>query len=169
MSKKGCLFKLVGFWAVSLILLPRLGHALQQLAWRILRPVTIGVRVLMEQDGRVVLVWHSYEELWYLPGGGVKRKETLEAALRREAREELGAELGQLRLLGAYTNFGEYKSDHTLIFVCHDFTLTGATGREIERFGLFDMDALPEDVSPATRRRIEEYRTGNLVPYVGMW
>ena len=148
---------------------PRLQHILEGLRLRILRPVTLGVRVLMEKDGRVVLVWHTYEGLGYLPGGGVKRKETLEAALRREAREELGAELGQLRLLGAYTSFGEYKSDHSLIFVCHDFTLTGEMGREIERFGLFDMDALPEDVSPATRRRIEEYRTGTSVPYVGMW
>jgi 8-oxo-dGTP pyrophosphatase MutT (NUDIX family) len=149
--------------------LARFLHTLQRLKWRILRPVTIGVRVLMEKDGRVVLVWHTYEELWYLPGGGVKRDETLEEAARREAREELGAELGQLRLLGAYTNFGEYKSDHTLIFVCHDFTLAGATDREIERFGFFDLEALPEKISPATRRRIEEYRTGNLVPYVGMW
>lgn len=149
--------------------IPRLQHALESLKLRILRPVTLGVRVLMEKDGRVVLVWHTYEGLGYLPGGGVEREETLEAALRREAREELGAELGQLRLLGAYTNFGEYKSDHSLIFVCHDFTMTGETGREIERFGLFDMDALPEDVSPATRRRIEEYRTGTSVPYVGMW
>jgi len=144
-------------------------HALQRLKWRILKPVTIGVRVLMEQDGRVVLVWHTYDELWYFPGGGVERDETLEEATRREAREELGAELGQLRLLGAYTNFTEYKSDHTLIFVCHEFTLADATGREIDRFGLFDLDALPDDVSPATRRRIEEYRTGSVVPHVGIW
>jgi 8-oxo-dGTP pyrophosphatase MutT (NUDIX family) len=149
--------------------IPRLRHTLERLKLRILKPVTIGVRVLMEQDGRVVLVWHSYEELWYLPGGGVDRDETLEAALRREAREELGAELGQLRLLGAYSNFAEYKSDHTLIFVCHDFALAGAKGREIDRFGFFDLEDLPEDISPATRRRIEEYRTGNVVPYVGMW
>jgi len=93
----------------------------------------------------------------------------LKEAVRREAMEEVGAELGPLRLLGAYTNFSEYKSDHVLIFVCHDFTLTGATGREIARFGLFDLDALPEDTSPATRRRIEEYRTGNAAPHVDMW
>ena len=150
-------------------IIPRFLHALQRLKWRVLRAVTIGVRVLMEKDGRVVLVWHTYHESWYFPGGGVKRKETLEAALRREAMEELGAELGQLRLLGAYTSFGEYKSDHTLIFVCNDFTLTGETDREIDHFGFFDLEDLPEKISPATRRRIEEYRTGNVVPYVGMW
>ena len=149
--------------------IPQLQHALESLRLRILRPVTLGVRVLMEQEGRVVLVWHTYEDLWYFPGGGVEREETLEEAARREAREELGAELGRLRLLGAYTNFSEYKSDHTLIFVCHDFTLTGETGREIDRFGFFDLEDLPEKISPATRRRIEEYRAGSAAPNVGMW
>ena len=149
--------------------IPRFLHALQRLKWRILRPVTLGVRVLMEKDGRVVLVWHTYEKLWYFPGGGVRRKETLKEAARREAREELGAELGQLRLMGAYSNFTEYKSDHSLIFVCHDFTLAGTTGREIARFGFFDLEDLPQDISPATKRRIEEYKTGSVVPHVGKW
>ena len=31
------------------------------------------------------------------------------------------------------------------------------------------LEDLPEKISPATRRRIEEYRTGKEVPYVGMW
>lgn len=150
-------------------LIPQFLHALQRLKWRILRPVTVGVRVLMEKDERVVLVKHTYDELWYLPGGGVEREETLKEAVRREAMEEVGAELGPLRLLGAYTSFGEYKSDHVLVFVCHDFTLTGATDREIAHFGLFDLEALPEDTSPATRRRIQEYRTGSTVPNVGIW
>jgi 8-oxo-dGTP pyrophosphatase MutT (NUDIX family) len=123
----------------------------------------------MEKDGRVVLVKHTYDELWYLPGGGVEREETLEDAVRREAREEVGAELGQLRLLGAYTSFSEYKSDHVLVFVCHDFTLTGVTDGEIARFGLFDLEALPEDTSPATRRRIQEYKTGSPAPNLDMW
>ena len=148
---------------------PQFLHALQRLKWRILRPVTVGVRVLMEKDGRVLLVEHTYDELWYLPGGGVEREETLEEAIRREAMEEVGAELGQLSLLGAYTSFSEYKSDHVLVFVCHDFTLTGVTDREIAHFGFFDLEALSADTSPATRRRIEEYRTGRAAPNVGMW
>ena len=149
--------------------IPRFLHALQRLRWRILKPVTLGVRVLMEKDGRVVLVKHTYDDRWYLPGGGVERHETLEEAIRREAREELGAQLGQLWLLGAYTNFTEYKSDHVLVFVCHDFTLPGAAGREIDRSGLYGLEALPQDTSPATRRRLEEYRTGGKIPHIGVW
>ena len=144
-------------------------HALYVLKWRILKPVTLGVRVLMESDGKVLLVKHTYEDLWYLPGGAVKRGETLEDAIRREAAEEVGAQLGRLCLLGVYTSFTEHKSDHVLVFVCHDFSLTGAMDREIARFGHFDMETLPECTSPATRRRIQEYRMGTTAAHVGMW
>ncbi len=149
--------------------IPRILLALHQLKWRVLKSVTVGVRVLMEGNGRVLLVKHTYDDRWYMPGGGVNRGETPEGAIRREAAEEVGAELGQLRLMGVHTNFAEYKSDHVLVFVCHDFTLTGATDREIARFGLFDLEALPERTSPATRQRIEEYRTGSTTPNVGTW
>ena len=148
---------------------PQILHAIRELQWRILKPVTVGVRVLMVSNGSVLLVKHTYDDLWYLPGGGVKRGETLEGAIRREAAEEVGAQLGQLRLLGVYTSFAEYKSDHVLVFVCHDFTLTGAMDHEIARFGFFDLQTLPEDISPATRRRVEEYRVGSATPNMGAW
>ena len=59
--------------------------------WRIAKPVTFGVRAVVQaQDGRVLLVKHTYDKYWYLPGGAVKRGEAAEAALTRELREELG-------------------------------------------------------------------------------
>ena len=54
------------------------------------RPVTVGVRVMLIRDGQVLLIRHSYLRGWYLPGGGLKRGESMEAAARREAREESG-------------------------------------------------------------------------------
>ena len=128
--------------------------------WWLTRPVTVGVRLIPVRDGRVLLVKHTYQDSWYLPGGMVERGETLEEAIRREAAEELGATLGTLRLFGVYTNFFQYKSDHVAVFVCEDFTLTGDTDREIERFDFFALDALPPDTSPGSRRRISEYLEG---------
>jgi ADP-ribose pyrophosphatase YjhB (NUDIX family) len=69
----------------------------------IFRPVRTGVRVMMIQNGKVMLVRQTYMPGWFMPGGGLKRGETLEQAARREAKDEIGAELGELKLLGVYT------------------------------------------------------------------
>ena len=112
---------------------PRVRYRLARLWWSIAKPITVGVRVLLIQEGKLLLVRHTYQDAWYLVGGRVEGGETLEQAIRREAKEEVGAELGSLTLLGVYTNFNEGKSDHVIVFVCTDFALSGVTDREIER------------------------------------
>jgi ADP-ribose pyrophosphatase YjhB (NUDIX family) len=84
-------------------MLLRLAYSLYRVYLFLLRPIRTGVRVMMIRDGRVLLVRQTYMPGWFMPGGGLKRGETLEAAARREVREEAGAELGEVRLLGAYT------------------------------------------------------------------
>ena len=117
----------------------------------------------------MLLVKHSYLQGWYLPGGGVKKGESIEEAARREAFEEVGAKLDSLHLLGIYTNFYGYKSDHVIVFSCNSFTITGETDSEIERFDFFDFDKLPQHISPGSLRRIDEYRNQNTKPVLGMW
>jgi len=102
-------------------------------------------------------------------GGGVKKNETLEQAARREALEEVGAQLGNLTLCGVYSNFSESKSDHIILFVCSDFSVSGKTDSEIAGFRFFDLDKLPEDISPATKRRIQEYLDNDGNPSVALW
>ncbi len=80
---------------------------------------------MMIRDNKVTLVRQTYMPGWFMPGGGLKRGETLEQAARREAFEETGAELGEMTLMGAYTNFKDWKTDHNLVFACHDFKITG--------------------------------------------
>jgi ADP-ribose pyrophosphatase YjhB (NUDIX family) len=56
--------------------------------------------MLLIQYETILLVKHTYQESWDLPGGAVKKGETLEGGLRREGSEEIGAQLGSLALLG---------------------------------------------------------------------
>ena len=149
----------------------RLLYKLDRLRLYITRPITIGVRLILTNDQTILLVKHTYQQRWYLPGGGVKKAETLEQAARREMAEEVGARLGQLRLFGVYTNFYEYKNDHVIVFSCDDFTLTGETDQkhEIENSGFFDLDNLPADLSPGSKRRIQEYTSGDGLPIAGDW
>jgi 8-oxo-dGTP pyrophosphatase MutT (NUDIX family) len=144
-------------------------YGVYKLPWVVTRPVTVGVRLLLIKDEQVLLVKHTYQNGWYFPGGGVKRYETLEQAARREAREEIGGELGMLELFGIYTLFSESKSDHIVVFKCTDFTFTDKTDFEIEQSCIFPIDSLPADLAPGHERRIHEYLEGQNSPKYGNW
>ncbi|MFH1854994.1 MAG: NUDIX domain-containing protein, partial [bacterium] len=55
----------------------------RRIYWRIFKPVTFGVRVILVKDNDLVLVKHRYDKFWYLPGGGVKKDETEKDAAKR--------------------------------------------------------------------------------------
>jgi ADP-ribose pyrophosphatase YjhB (NUDIX family) len=145
-----------------------LGHRLigrvARLYWRIVRPRTLGVRAVVVDDrGRIALVRHTYGDHWYLPGGGVKKKESYAQALARELREEIAlSDFTVDRLLGVYQSLREAKDDHIVVYVVRaaNSAIRRADVMEIADAGWFAPDALPDGVSAATRRRIQEYRDG---------
>lgn len=133
--------------------------------WRVRRPRTFGARaVLVDPAGRIALVRHHYIDGWYLPGGGIAKRESAAAAIRRELLEEVGlSDVRLVRVLGVYHNVAQSKDDHVVVFVAQtDFPegLIAADRREIAEVGWVDASSLPEDTSPATRRRIAEYHAG---------
>ena len=130
--------------------------------WFFRRPVTVGVKIMAISNGKILLIKNRYEKLWYMPGGAVKNGETLIESAGREMKEEGGMTPKNLKIFGAYTNFSEYKSDH-IIVICADVDgLTPNKGFEIEKLEFFNMENLPESVSPATRRRVSEYLSGEI-------
>lgn len=149
-------------------MLIKLAYRFSQIYWFLARPVTLGTRVMLVKDDKIVLVKHSYQDAWYLPGGGVKRGETLEQSIRREAAEECGASLNQIQFLGIYTNFIEYKSDHIALFLSQDFILSNRHDREIERVATFSLHQLPRKLSPGSRQKIRAFINENL-HNTGMW
>lgn len=147
---------------VQLVSLAKCVHFVRRLQWRVARPTTVGVRLLAVKEGRVLLVKHTYLDSWYLPGGGVQPGETLREAVIREAAEEAGAGLGDLKLFGVYSNFLEGKSDHIVVFLCEEFSWRKMRSGEIECVDCFAFGELPEDTSPGTRRRIAEFAAGEM-------
>ena len=147
----------------------RLVYLAHKLYCFFVRPLTLGVRVMMIRDRKVLLVRHTYINGWYMPGGGVKRNETLDQAARREAREEVGAELVEFSFVGAYTNFTEWKSDHNILFLSTVFTLDGKDDREIAEARFFPLDELPADLWAGHRHLLDEYRSGQVHKMFGEW
>lgn len=129
-------------------------------AWfAIARGMTLGVRAAaFDADGRVFLVRHSYVPGWHMPGGGVERGETLRDALRKELREEGNLEIsGEPELFAVYFNARTSRRDHVAFYRCNvSQTAPKLPDREIVEGGFFALDALPDGVTPATRRRLAE-------------
>ena len=147
-------------------------HRLRRLYLRLFQPITVGVRVILLRGERVLLVRHTYQDGWLLPGGEVEKGETLEAAARREALEETGARTGPLELFGAYTNFFEGRSDHVVVFLSRAVELRETPRgprHEIACAQFFPLDDLPPDLMPGHRRRLEELRQGGAAPRHGAW
>lgn len=137
-----------------------LAHRWRRRAMAVLGMKTRGVKVMAFDDaGRLVLVRHRYgSQQLMLPGGGIDRRETPEAAASREIAEEIGCTLTELRPAGIFAAWAEGRRDTVHLFRARLSGEPTADGVEIAEVSCVDPDALPEAVSPATRRRIDEWR-----------
>jgi 8-oxo-dGTP pyrophosphatase MutT (NUDIX family) len=138
----------------------RIAYRLQLAYFWLWRPLTLGVRgLVIDAQGRVLLVRHTYREGWHLPGGGVGRGESAQEALCRELLEEVGVTpRGSLELFGAYVSFREYKSDHVLVYRVPAFEIAPSRSHEIAEQAFFAADDPPTDISPGTARRLAELK-----------
>ena len=139
--------------------------------WRWARGLTVGVRgLILDGEGRVFLVKHSYVSGWHLPGGGVEVGESILDGLTRELWEEGRIELvGQPVLHGIYFNSHVSIRDHVAVYVVRQYRQDRLPepNREITACGFFATDALPEDTTAGTRLRIAEVLEGR--PRLATW
>ena len=122
-----------------------------------------GVRVILVRDHHVVLARHWFTPgVWTLPGGGIKKGETPGDAAIREVWEELGYKINSFDgQVGIYQGRMGRK-DSVIVLHTEDFegNMKWTPNIEIKERGLFDLHHLPENISPANRRRIEAYMAG---------
>lgn len=128
------------------------------------RSMTMGVRIAaFDGQGRIFLVRHTYVKGWHLPGGGIERGEAAVDAVHKELDEEGNLVVeGKPELLAVFYNTHITNRDHVLFYKCV-VTQTEAkeADHEIAESGFFDLAALPEGVTPATQRRLDELAADN--------
>ena len=132
----------------------RLGYRLAfrglQVFWFVARPRKEGVKCLVTDGDRVLLVRHTYgRRSWDVPGGSIKRREAPLTAAHREMSEELGldgaawSEIGQVR--------GRLDHRHDVIH-CFRTELSAPVltldRAELETAQWFPRAALPADLAP---------------------
>jgi ADP-ribose pyrophosphatase YjhB (NUDIX family) len=146
-------------------------YELARIYWKIFRPKTLGARLLLVNSNKVLLVKHTYQHKWFLPGGGVKHGEDFKKALQRELIEELHSKIDDLELFGVYQSKIGGKRDTIVIFLSTqkvDVNEFLFKDDEVEKVVMADVNNLPKNTAPGTIKRIREYQTKNY-PNTGFW
>jgi 8-oxo-dGTP diphosphatase len=122
--------------------------------------LTVDIIIEMEESpGSIVLVSRKNEPLgWALPGGFVDYGETVEAAAAREAQEETGLAVADVREFHAYSDPSRDPRGHTVSIV---FTAKAAGtpegGDDARIARTFAPDDLPKAIVFDHRTIIEDY------------
>ncbi len=148
---------------VSRRVMTKLRIAVTRPLFRFTRGMTLGSRTaVIDGQGRLLLVKHTYTAGWIFPGGGVERGETCEEAALREIEEEASVfARGPLEFRGIYSNEKEMRGDHLAFYVLRDFEQRPfVSSMEIADARFFDAHQLPERVNGGSRRRIAEIVDG---------
>lgn len=125
--------------------------------------VTVGALILDPHGRLLLLKTHKWRDKFGLPGGKIHEGETMEAALRREVREETGLALSDVRFaLAQDAVFSPefYKPAHFVLlnFVCQSPGGPVTLNEEAEGHAWVEPEAaLAYDLNTPTRVLVEWY------------
>ena len=120
--------------------------------------VMVGAGVLvLDAQGRLLLLRRTDNECWGIPGGALEPGETLEVTARRETLEETGLHLPDLELFGVFSGpelYYQYPNGDQVHNVSIIYLARAVQGEislnaeEHSAWQFFDPQALPAEISP---------------------
>jgi len=139
---------------ISKATLYKIGYLVIKSYWFFRRPTTTGVRCIVTYNNQILLIEHTYgSSLLTTVGGGVKKGESLEKAIVREVKEEVGLALKDIEQVGSILHEKEFKND-----TIHVFSAVARTAEiiidpnEIKRAEWFELNNLPSNTSPLFKK-----------------
>jgi 8-oxo-dGTP diphosphatase len=128
--------------------------------WFVFRPKTRGVICLILSGDELLLIRQTYgRSVWTLSGGGFKKNETKEEAVRREVKEEVGLNITP-EYIGEFTHNPEHKIDTVSCFVARVEKVDPKIDHlEIKEAKWWNINNLPKDLSRSLQRVISMYKS----------
>jgi len=135
-------------------------YSFLKIYWFIFRPKTQGVICLILSGDELLLIRHTYgRSAWTLSGGGLKKNETKEEAVKREVKEELGLDITP-EYIGEFTHNSDYKIDTVFCFVARIKKIEPKIDHlEIREAKWWNINNIPEDHSMSLQRVISMHQS----------
>jgi len=111
--------------------------------------ITLTVDAIIPYKGKIVLIKRKnkpYKDYYALPGGIVEYGESVESALRREAKEETGLDVEPYKLIGVYSQPDRDPRGH-FVSICFIALPKGGelkASSDAKEVALFDLDSIPK-------------------------
>jgi 8-oxo-dGTP pyrophosphatase MutT (NUDIX family) len=133
--------------------------------------------VVVDDNGRILLIRRTDNKNWSLPGGAMDIGESIAEAAVRETKEETGIDCEITGLIGIYTNprhvleytsNGEVRQEFSVVFTA---TPTGgeptpsSESSEVVWVAPADLDQY--QMHPSMRQRIEHWMERRPAPFIG--
>ncbi|MFA5010045.1 MAG: NUDIX domain-containing protein [Patescibacteria group bacterium] len=123
-----------------------IANKLREIWWFIARPTTQGVKAIIINNDKFLMVRLSYfPNTWTFPGGGINKNESPKEAIVRECEEETGITLNSPKLIKTFQFTHEYKKDTVYVFQARTQTDTlDPNSKEIIEAKWFNKNQLPK-------------------------
>lgn len=128
--------------------------------------IGVGAGVFLCRDGKVLLQKRKDNDCWSMHAGGLELGETVEDVARRELFEETGLTANSLELLGVFSGNdmrytypnGDKVSIVQIMYICSDFSgELRPEAEEVTALKWFDIDAVPENISPPDKKAFRAF------------
>ncbi|MGW8380185.1 NUDIX domain-containing protein [Streptomyces sp. ODS28] len=132
--------------------------------------------VVRNNQGDLLLIHKTDNDLWALPGGGHDVGESVSETVVREVQEETGIKVSVKRVTGLYTDpqhvmaydDGEVRQQFSICFAAEPVSgelRTSSESKEVRWVSPSDLDAL--NIHPSMRLRIDHGMEEREEPYIG--